>query len=263
MLLRSLMTHVREQNWFAVVLDFLVVVVGIWIALLVSQWTEKQQRVSALERAEAEINEKLSVTYFFLRERLAIAPCRRERYRHIGDLLLSPDTQWTGYSPPFDGDEFGQQQALPAAIFAMTRPFTTGTWDALLRNGDLDEMSTTRRLAYTSAFDMINILSRLQRSIDQAVSRLQILRRPVPMSMSDRMRYYDQLAFADAQSAELEMVAEELIETIEREKLAVFTDRMKSLTLDHLEEIKPAYRAIYGDCRVDVELPLLGEQPAG
>lgn len=40
MLLRSVMAHVREQNWFAVGLDFLIVVFGVFIGIQVSNWNE-------------------------------------------------------------------------------------------------------------------------------------------------------------------------------------------------------------------------------
>ena len=40
MRLRSLTKHIREQNWFAVALDFLIVVVGILIAFQITNWSE-------------------------------------------------------------------------------------------------------------------------------------------------------------------------------------------------------------------------------
>lgn len=38
MLLRSITKHVREQNWFAVFIDFLIVVVGVFIGIQVANW---------------------------------------------------------------------------------------------------------------------------------------------------------------------------------------------------------------------------------
>src|SRR6056297_268678 len=38
MILRSVMKHVREQNWFAVGLDFFIVVVGVFIGIQVANW---------------------------------------------------------------------------------------------------------------------------------------------------------------------------------------------------------------------------------
>ena len=40
MRLRSLTKHVRDQNWFAVALDFVIVVVGILIAFQITSWNE-------------------------------------------------------------------------------------------------------------------------------------------------------------------------------------------------------------------------------
>ena len=40
MILRSVIKHVRDQNWFAVGLDFLIVVVGVFIGIQVANWNE-------------------------------------------------------------------------------------------------------------------------------------------------------------------------------------------------------------------------------
>ena len=43
MRLRSLTKHIREQNWFAVALDFFIVVAGILIAFQITNWSESRQ----------------------------------------------------------------------------------------------------------------------------------------------------------------------------------------------------------------------------
>lgn len=43
MLLRRITKHVTEQNWFAVCIDFLIVVVGVFIGIQVANWNETQQ----------------------------------------------------------------------------------------------------------------------------------------------------------------------------------------------------------------------------
>ena len=40
MLLRRVIEHVKTQNWTAVALDFLIVVVGILIAFQITEWSE-------------------------------------------------------------------------------------------------------------------------------------------------------------------------------------------------------------------------------
>ena len=44
MRLRSLTKHINDQNWFAVALDFLIVVVGVFVGLQVQQWALERQR---------------------------------------------------------------------------------------------------------------------------------------------------------------------------------------------------------------------------
>ena len=54
MILRSVTKHVRDQNWFAVGLDFLIVVVGVFIGIQVANWNEERREealgVAYLER---------------------------------------------------------------------------------------------------------------------------------------------------------------------------------------------------------------------
>jgi hypothetical protein len=40
MLLRRIIEHVKVQNWTAIVIDFVIVVVGVFIGIQVSNWNE-------------------------------------------------------------------------------------------------------------------------------------------------------------------------------------------------------------------------------
>ena len=63
MLLRSITKHVKDQNWFAVALDFFIVVVGILIAFQITNWNEErsngQLRVSYLERLQSDLTQTI------------------------------------------------------------------------------------------------------------------------------------------------------------------------------------------------------------
>jgi hypothetical protein len=63
MILRRITEHVKTQNWFAVVLDFLIVVFGIFIGFQVTQWNEARidrlQERSYLERLHTDINQSI------------------------------------------------------------------------------------------------------------------------------------------------------------------------------------------------------------
>ena len=59
MLFRRIKAHIEKENWFAVFIDFLIVVVGILIAFQITEWNEqRQKRVQTdrlFERLEATI----------------------------------------------------------------------------------------------------------------------------------------------------------------------------------------------------------------
>ncbi len=65
MLLRRITQHVRNQNWFAVCLDFLIVVFGVYIGLQVQDWAVEKKRLKSerqyLERLHDEV-EQLAMT---------------------------------------------------------------------------------------------------------------------------------------------------------------------------------------------------------
>ena len=50
MILRRLSRHVGEQNWFAVLLDFIIVVLGVYMGVLLGNWNS-QSLASPSERA--------------------------------------------------------------------------------------------------------------------------------------------------------------------------------------------------------------------
>ncbi|PHS39470.1 MAG: hypothetical protein COA91_05950 [Robiginitomaculum sp.] len=59
MILRSITKHVKEQNWFAVGLDFFIVVFGVFVGLQVSNWNESRKNrdlaANYIERLQTDI----------------------------------------------------------------------------------------------------------------------------------------------------------------------------------------------------------------
>ena len=68
MILRSITQHVKDQNWFAVVLDFVIVVVGVFIGLQVANWNDvriqKSQERVFLSQLRSEISDNIKVTNY-------------------------------------------------------------------------------------------------------------------------------------------------------------------------------------------------------
>jgi uncharacterized protein YjeT (DUF2065 family) len=60
MILRRLTIHIKEQNWFAVALDFVIVVFGILIAFQITNWREAQQDNLIYEQARTRVIEEVA-----------------------------------------------------------------------------------------------------------------------------------------------------------------------------------------------------------
>lgn len=87
MILRSLTKHVRDQNWFAVGLDFIIVVVGVYIGIEVANWNEARQDHEAyLEARDRMIEEAKRNIATTKRSRITIEPIITSVENTIEDL---------------------------------------------------------------------------------------------------------------------------------------------------------------------------------
>ena len=60
MLFRRVLLHVRQQNWFAVLLDFVIVVVGVFIGVQVANWNETQKQRTLYHDAYQRVHQEVS-----------------------------------------------------------------------------------------------------------------------------------------------------------------------------------------------------------
>ncbi|MEM8984104.1 MAG: hypothetical protein AAGC71_13820 [Pseudomonadota bacterium] len=65
MLLRRITKHVKDQNWFAVGIDFVIVVIGVFIGIQVANWndarTNKADLLNSLQRLDKEVVQNISL----------------------------------------------------------------------------------------------------------------------------------------------------------------------------------------------------------
>ncbi len=87
MLLRRITHHVKDQNWFAVFVDFLIVVVGVFIGLQVQEWAIEQDRkkdeIAYLERLNDEIKQLIELRKPYDEFRPLIISVASEAYKKI------------------------------------------------------------------------------------------------------------------------------------------------------------------------------------
>jgi len=136
MLLRRVMEHVNAQNWFAVGIDFVIVVVGVVIGIEVTNWNDTRNNkaglVASLERLDKEVSRNIDL----IDKVLGLFEESREDMNQgreaLNDCAFSPDAQ----------------AALERLLFDLVEDvqpnFTTVALDQLARQNRYQDLLSTQ-----------------------------------------------------------------------------------------------------------------------
>ena len=128
MLLRRITKHVKDQNWFAVGIDFVIVVIGVFIGLQVANWNDSR----ADRASEREYLERLS---FDLAQTIELNIVQSDRnLRMIDDLAATLSALDTCANTP------ETETALATGLYFLGRynlpEFVSGSFDELNSTGN-------------------------------------------------------------------------------------------------------------------------------
>lgn len=152
MILRRIKAHVEKENWFAVGIDFVIVVVGVFIGIQVANWNEarsdRERESQYLENLVDDIGEEVDVieeVLFALRLRVSvidylIEDARGQRLpRDVKSSLRVSDISTAGtfsMPPTVDLERLDQDYFLSYAIMARIFSESSSTYQTLQATGD-------------------------------------------------------------------------------------------------------------------------------
>ena len=180
MILRSVMRHVREQNWLAVGIDFFIVIVGVFIGIQVANWNEArlethQQRVY-LVRLQSDfkgIDDRLDEHFVVYQQMIDGAA-------YVLPLLRMSDEDFDAVAI----DEVRLAVAVNALAAQRVPPPSSATYMEMLSEGHLSMMHSSRlrdRLAaYDRVLDIMRDVSRM--SIDVHIRQWPVVQRYLSMT---------------------------------------------------------------------------------
>ncbi|MEM0987080.1 MAG: hypothetical protein AAGJ32_12610 [Pseudomonadota bacterium] len=142
MLLRRISTHVKEQNWFAVFLDFFIVVIGVFIGLQVANWNEVRAGEERLRSQLVSFQTELIMARSDLDKLEAYYTAQSVAAAELRLRLAADD-------PTLTEDEFNRL----AFSASLERPF-------IVRYRNFEELSTSGALARISDDELRNLLFR-------------------------------------------------------------------------------------------------------
>jgi hypothetical protein len=179
MILHSVMRHVREQNWLAVGLDFLIVVIGVFIGIQVANWNDA--------RADAE---QQQVYLQRLHSDFAAIDNRLNEHFDIYERMIN-GAAYVLYLLRMSDADFGTTEVdvarLAAAVEALAQqrvpPPSSATYLEMLSEGHLSMMRSSelrdRLAAYDRVLDIMRDVSRM--SIDVHIKQWPFVQRHLSM----------------------------------------------------------------------------------
>lgn len=254
MILRRLTQHVKDQNWFAVALDFVLVVVGVGVALMGQEWLSDRQQRAEMRVAETALQGDLLTNYRHALERLAVADCRKQAYQAIAAQLLETGEIWTPM--PMLAIVGSTGKVLPELLRSPQRYWGSRNWDAGLARGTFNQMDDERRNALDTLFNATEYAEITQFEIYTLQSRMNKLAVTTTISPDDRSRYYDILAELDAKSGAMEGISGQIVRQIEGVGLDL-PDEFRDQALVELPASNARGAAIYGECLIPMQFQLL------
>ena len=129
MILRRFIEHLKEQNWLAVGLDVVVVVVGLFLGFQVERWWSiERDEVAAYERL-ADLDADLEWNFEILRRSIDTRLVQLES----ATRLLNADRE---NAVALSGDDF--YEALADVSRTLTPRFRSDAYDVLISSGQID-----------------------------------------------------------------------------------------------------------------------------
>ena len=132
MILRRITQHVKEQNWFAVALDFFIVVVGILIAFQITSWNEGRIEQQRGKDYVARLTHDLRADLINRRSLLVYYDSVYASAERTRDLLLAPKPD---------------NRELVVSAYRATEYIynwqTRRTWDEVVAAGDIGLLPTS------------------------------------------------------------------------------------------------------------------------
>jgi len=145
MILRRLTKHVKDQNWFAVFLDFFIVVMGILIAFQITEWNDARSDNLRIERRLVNVVDDLHADIVEIEGIIKTAEWRASAIQTVLEAAEKPISP--RYQNPFgeitDTPQFPAfKSQLPwdaanAIVWLATLDGNRGGYQALLSTGDL------------------------------------------------------------------------------------------------------------------------------
>lgn len=259
MILRRITKHIRDQNWFAVGLDFVIVVAGILLAFQITHWSDVQREKASLARAQTALTDDLLDNYLGAKIQVAITECRMISLRKLGERLMGESDEWT-VIPDEEMDR--GWQSFDYVIALPKRAWAYRVWNSELARGNFDRMDPARRKHIDDIFADVQIMENFTTASVSNEGRLMILGQTTILTRPERNRLFEILGKFDAQASALALIGGNIVRDTDALELQL-NDTQTKMMADEIERLHGVYLDNNLECFKPITTPYVDGVKAG
>ena len=165
-------------------MEFVIVVVGVLLALWLQQWGERRRALADMRDAEAAIHDEVRTALQQMMWRKAISKCHIDRQELLKSMLLKSGENWPGLE---ENALAVSARRIPESVIpsVYSRPLdtlTTAAWTSALTTGALAPMDRDKFTKLVAIYDQIETWRNARDDETDAVSKMSPLAFPMRLT---------------------------------------------------------------------------------
>ncbi|MEN7344229.1 MAG: hypothetical protein AAAFM81_14860 [Pseudomonadota bacterium] len=156
MLFRRVRKHVKAHDWFAVGVDFVIVVIGVFIGIQVANWNDARQT----RQREAHYLERLDVEFDVIRQRLTDGTAIFEQSVRRIDFLLDARRQYAADNEASLPDDESLGVAIATLASGRIPAGSPAAFKEMVANGALETLRDDKLRQALFAYDEFAAIAR-------------------------------------------------------------------------------------------------------
>lgn len=128
MILQRLASAIRHQNWSQIITEILIVVIGIFLGLQVTDWNEERKTQIVKNETLHNLTNDFREIYIQSKERTDFHRSIAEDLQYLLKVIKNPDNDQL--------DQSRLERALGSGAYSVGNPKASATWQALVSSGN-------------------------------------------------------------------------------------------------------------------------------
>ncbi len=250
MLLRRVIEHVKAQNWTAVGLDFVIVVVGVFIALAVQERAQERRQQEAIADMIAAMDRSVEDGLGTIAMRMSRQPCDVARLEELRQMLVNSGPDWPGAA--IDKVQSNRPTTFnPVYSPFMVTSYPTDAYQRARLGGALESLSTVDQEFYLYFFISMRTLTRAAQIESDLIGEISVLSQSVRV---DDARRFEMLRLISRLDAINGLFWSQAYQTFDqaRERGIKLSPPMQA----EYEQALKHFQRDFGDCVTHIDIPL-------